>query len=181
MDRDDRRAIEGLFDRLAEAERRSPPRDPEAEAFIGQQIAARPGAPYYLAQTVVVQQQALEAARERIAELESRSGGGFLGGLFGDGGRRDAPRRAQPMPDDRRGPWGGSGGGGFLAGAAQTAMGVAGGVLLGNMIGGLFGGNDAHAADSSRSDDNDHGSGNNDSSNDSDGGSFDSGGFDGGD
>ena len=35
---------------------------------------------------------------------------------------------------------GGFGGGGFLAGAAQTAMGVAGGVLLGNAIGSMFAG-----------------------------------------
>jgi hypothetical protein len=40
------------------------------------------------------------------------------------------------------------GGGGFLAGAAQTAMGVAGGVFLGNMIADAFGGGDeAKAAD----------------------------------
>lgn len=38
-------------------------------------------------------------------------------------------------------------GGGFLAGALQTAVGVAGGMLLGNMLGGLFRGNDAHAAE----------------------------------
>jgi hypothetical protein len=39
-------------------------------------------------------------------------------------------------------------GGGFLAGAAQTAMGVAGGVLLGNMLAGAFsGGDEAKAAD----------------------------------
>ena len=37
-------------------------------------------------------------------------------------------------------------GGGFLAGAAQTAMGVAGGVLLGNAIAGMFGGDEAQAA-----------------------------------
>jgi hypothetical protein len=40
------------------------------------------------------------------------------------------------------------GGGGFLAGAVQTAMGVAGGVLLGNIIADAFGGGDeAKAAD----------------------------------
>ena len=39
-------------------------------------------------------------------------------------------------------------GGGFLAGAAQTAMGVAGGVLLGNAIAGMFGGSEAQAAES---------------------------------
>jgi uncharacterized protein len=39
------------------------------------------------------------------------------------------------------------GGGGFLAGAAQTAMGVAGGVLLGNAIAGMLGGHEAKAAE----------------------------------
>ena len=39
-------------------------------------------------------------------------------------------------------------GGGFLAGAAQTAMGVAGGVLIGNAIGSMFsGGDEAKAAE----------------------------------
>jgi hypothetical protein len=42
---------------------------------------------------------------------------------------------------------GGAPGGGFLAGAAQTAVGVAGGVLLGNALAGLFGGGDAQAAE----------------------------------
>jgi hypothetical protein len=41
-------------------------------------------------------------------------------------------------------------GGGFLAGAAQTAMGVAGGVLLGNMIASAFGGNEANAAEAAQ-------------------------------
>ena len=38
------------------------------------------------------------------------------------------------------------GGGGFLAGAAQTALGVTGGVLLGNGIAGMLSGNEAKAA-----------------------------------
>ncbi|WP_139043988.1 DUF2076 family protein, partial [Allomesorhizobium alhagi] len=45
-------------------------------------------------------------------------------------------------------------GGGFLAGAAQTAMGVAGGVLLGNAIAGMFGGNQAQAAEPAETADN---------------------------
>ena len=39
------------------------------------------------------------------------------------------------------------GGGGFLAGAAQTALGVTGGVLLGNAIAGMLGGSEAKAAE----------------------------------
>jgi len=163
MTRDDRTVIDDLFARLAEAERRSPPRDRDAEAHIRQRIAEQPGAPYYMAQTLVVQRQALEAAQARIAELErqvSQRQGGLLGGLFG----HSAPRRPRRVPSPARrvggyghdapagpwsggGPWGArAGGGGFLAGAAQTALGVAGGVLLADMIGDVFGG-EAYAAE----------------------------------
>ena len=145
MDRTDQQAIESLFQRLSEAERTAPARDAGAEAEIARQIAAQPGAPYYMAQTIVVQQAALEQAEARIAGLESAAraqpaGGGFLATLFGaGGGPRPAPR---PRPQ-AAGPASAAlgqqrQGGGFLAGAAQTAVGVAGGVLLGNAIAGMF-------------------------------------------
>lgn len=146
MDANDRFAIEDLFARLAEAEHRLPQRDAEAEALIRSEIARHPAAPYYMAQTIVVQQQALEAAQRRIDDLERRGSGGLFGGLFGDGnsGRR-SPAAREPVDG---GPWANRGGGGFLAGAAQTAVGVAGGVVLGNMLGNaLFGGSEANAAE----------------------------------
>ena len=86
MDNNDRRAIEALFAKLGAVETRVGPRDPEAEAFIRSAIAAQPGAPYYMAQTIIVQEQALEAANRRIEALEAeerRDDGGFLSGLFG--------------------------------------------------------------------------------------------------
>jgi hypothetical protein len=143
MNQDDREAILDLFRRLREVETRAAPRDPEAEALIRQAIAGQPSAPYYMAQTIIVQNAALREAERRLAELESRreERAGFFGGLFGGGtrtsvpraGRREAP--AEPMS------------GGFLAGAAQTALGVAGGVLIGNMIAGaMFGSGEASAA-----------------------------------
>ena len=145
MDQRDREAIEELFQKIAEVERRSGPRDPEAEAFIRARIAQHPAAPYYMAQTIVVQEEALNEAERRIAELESGAGqGGLLGGLFG-GGRPERHRRYAPAAGSSR-RQGRNAGGGFLAGAAQTAMGVAGGVLLGNMIADLFS-PDAAAAD----------------------------------
>ena len=70
MDRNDQQAIEGLFDRLADAERRSGPRDREAETFIRERIAEQPGAPYLMAQTIIVQQQALEAAQAELENLQ---------------------------------------------------------------------------------------------------------------
>jgi uncharacterized protein len=119
MDRQDRDAIEGLFRRIARVEQRSGPRDRGAEALINAKISQQPAAPYYMAQTILMQEKALNDAQVRIEELESgRHGAGRRGG-------RNA------------GPWDnapGFAGGGFLAGAAQTAMGVAGGVLLGNML-----------------------------------------------
>lgn len=145
MDRNDQQAIEGLFERLAEAERAAPARDTGAEDFIARAITSQPAAPYYMAQTIVVQQAALEQAQARLEALEAEArqpagGGGFLSGLFGGGSARPAPRPAPrtagPASAALRQNQGQ--GGGFLAGAAQTAVGVAGGVLLGNAIAGMF-------------------------------------------
>jgi hypothetical protein len=72
MNHDDRNAIEDLFAKLREVELRSTPRDPEAEALIRQRIGEQPGAPYYMAQTIGVQEQALEAARRQIEALEQQ-------------------------------------------------------------------------------------------------------------
>ena len=155
MDRNDQQAIEALFDKLATVERKSPQRDSDSEAYIRDKISRQPGAPYYMAQTIVVQEQALAAAEARLAELEAQAGqapanGGFFDSLFGD--------RRQPQQSTGSVPRVGSatresmqaqqpGGGGFLAGAAQTALGVTGGVLLGNAIAGMLGGHEAKAAE----------------------------------
>jgi uncharacterized protein len=184
MNRDDRNAIEGLFDRLAEAARVSPHRDPDAEALIRAEMSRQPAAAYYMAQTIVVQQQALEAAERRIQELEAeaerRGRGGLFGGMFDDAHGR------QNRADDRtvsrqRGPWDRAAGGGFLAGAAQTALGVAGGVLLGSAIGSLLGAGSANAgeADAGHGADTGQDAGMDDADNGDFGGSdFGDGGFD---
>jgi len=156
MDRNDRQAIEALFDKLATVERQSPPRDGESETFIRDKIARQPGAPYYMAQTIVIQEQALAAAEARLAELESQAAetppanGGFFGSLFGDRSQParstgSVPRVGSPNLESMQAQQ--RGGGGFLAGAAQTALGVTGGLLLGNAIAGMLGGNEAKAAE----------------------------------
>lgn len=154
MDTNDRQVIEDLFARLGDAERRSGPRDAEAETLIRQRLAAQPAAPYYMAQTVVAQGHALRAAEALIAELEreaaSRPAGGFLSGLFGGGRPRPAahvPPASPPGFVQPAAPGAVPGHGGFLAGAAQTAMGVAGGVLLGNAVAGMLGSGAAGVAD----------------------------------
>lgn len=132
---EDERAIEDLFDRLDRVERNSGPRDVEAEALIRQKLAQNPAAAYYMAQTIIVQEAALREQQARLAELEEQAGRGrgFLDSIFGE----DTPQRE---PQRRPGPWDRPAGGGFLAGAAQTALGVTGGLLLGSAIAGMFAG-----------------------------------------
>lgn len=141
MHENDRQAIEGVFARLTEVSRNAPTRDRDAEMYINQKMQATDGSAYFLAQTVVVQEQALGAAQQRIADLEyalqhqaqqgqqARSGG-FMSRLFGGQQNPVPPQRQMQQPQ----------GGGFLAGAAQTAVGVAGGMMLGNMLGSMFAG-----------------------------------------
>lgn len=158
MDHNDRQAIEGLFGKLSQAAQAQPDRDPEAEALIAGLMARNPGAAYYLAQTVIMQEHALNAAQDQMAQAQRQpqAQGGLFGRLFGGSqpqqprqkaqrapqGYGQAPQGHGYAPQQGSGPWssGRPSGGGFMAGAAQTAMGVAGGVLLGNAIGGMFAG-----------------------------------------
>jgi hypothetical protein len=105
----ERQLLSDLFERVrANA---AGARDPEAEALIGDAVRAQPHAPYVLAQTTLIQQQALEAAAQRIAELEARvaqpsapppAETGFLGNLGKSlfGGPASAP---PPQPQPRSG------------------------------------------------------------------------------
>jgi hypothetical protein len=163
MDHQDRQAIEQLFGKIAQVESQSTASDGQAAELIRSRINQQPNAPYYMAQTIVVQEQALSAAYGRIQQLEQEfasrpiGGGGFLSGLFGGGQPRSQSHQShQPQPMHGMSPHMASGmggmapraGGGFLAGAAQTAMSVAGGVILGNIIAGAFSGDDkANTAD----------------------------------
>jgi hypothetical protein len=149
MQQQERELIAGLFDRLQPFEAQA--RDPEAEALIKERVARQAASPYLLVQTVLVQEQALKAAQERIAELEARAGqaqsqatSSFLGSApkIGPWGSAPAepPRAAAPasVPSTRSPlqaalspqPMMGGGGGGFLRTALATAAGVAGGALL---------------------------------------------------
>lgn len=158
MNTEERGMIEGLFQRLQQAELQSGPRDAEADRLIQDLMASQPGAAYLLSQVALVQEQGLRNLQTRVEELERelaqrpQGGGGFLGGLFGSGSR-PAPQSSavvRPQPAATGG-WGNSrvpaqgatgmqpgAQGGFMAGALQTAVGVAGGVLLGNAVAGLF-------------------------------------------
>jgi hypothetical protein len=155
MQPQERELIAGLFGRLQPFE--SQPRDAEAEALIRELVARQPASPYLLVQTVLVQEQALKAAQERIAELEARTGAapasGFLGsapkiGPWGaqPGSQAAAPAPPPSAPPPTRSPLQAAlspqpAGGGFLRTAMATAAGVAGGALLFEGIRNLMGGN----------------------------------------
>jgi hypothetical protein len=87
MTPEERQMLAGLFERINAAG--SAPRDHDAEAFINDAVRGAPFAPYVLAQTVLVQQHALEAAARRVSELEAaahaaepaQEQGSFLGNL----------------------------------------------------------------------------------------------------
>jgi hypothetical protein len=146
MDENERRIIDDLFEKLGRVEKDAPPRDPEAEALIRRHLGSQPGAPYYMAQAIVAQEHALANAQARVQELERSaagrpSGGGFLSGLFGGGEERRQPERG---PAGHPGAYQRSGGG-FMAGAMQTALGVAGGVLIADAIASAFAPDEAAA------------------------------------
>jgi hypothetical protein len=107
MSPEERQLLIGLFDRVRGAA--ANPRDREAEALIDDAVRQQPYAPYLLAQTVIVQEQALRAANDRLQQLEAQvrdlqsqgqpaASGGFLSGLgslFG-GGNPPPPRPSVP-------------------------------------------------------------------------------------
>jgi len=143
MQGQERDLISGLFGRLQQFE--AQPRDPEAEALIAGSVARQPAAPYLLVQTVLVQEQALKVAQERIAELEAKvnaapaASTSFLGSApkvspWGSSAGGTPPTRPSMVPSTRSPlqaavapqPAGGS----FLRTAMATAAGVAGGALL---------------------------------------------------
>ncbi|MCK1385342.1 DUF2076 domain-containing protein [Bradyrhizobium sp. 21] len=106
----ERQLVDELFDRLSKLE--NAPRDPDAVAAISDGLRKAPGAVYALAQTVLLQDEALKRAHARIQELEAAhapepaQSGGFLDSmrdtLFGGGPSRGSvpnvpPRDSRPV------------------------------------------------------------------------------------
>jgi uncharacterized protein len=125
MTPEERRLIAALFDRMQSYG--APEKDREAEGLIRERVRSMPDAVYMLTQSVLVQDQALQAANERVLELEDRvrqleesqppprrSGGFLSGGFIGRGRDADAPpssvpqvgARATPSSSDRPSAWG---------------------------------------------------------------------------
>jgi hypothetical protein len=140
MSPEERQLLVDLFYRIRQ--NANNPRDREAESFIADQVRAQPYAPYLLAQTVIVQDQALRAANDRLQQLEQhvrelegqggqQGAGGFLGSLgslFGGGGAdRGSPPSSVPPPRWGGGPQGGAAGYGQGGYSQQQGYGQPGG------------------------------------------------------
>jgi hypothetical protein len=106
MNPQEKELLTTLLDRLKNAPRQD--KDPEADALIRQAMAAQPDLPYYLTQTVLIQDLSLHQAQQRIADLEKQLAdsqqaakptvGSFLGGLFGSRPPAQASGPAQAGP-----------------------------------------------------------------------------------
>jgi uncharacterized protein len=156
MTPEERQMLTDLANKVAQTP--APPIDKEAEDFIRTRIGSRPDALYLMTQTVLIQNMALEQAKQQIqqsAQAGANPGSpGFLGGRS-PATAPQPPSTATAPPAYQTGPAAGTpsagGGSSFLRTAAQTAAGVAAGALafegirslfggMGHMGGGLFGG-----------------------------------------
>lgn len=147
--------LNSLIDRLNQTPLQE--KDPEAEALLNQRLAGNPDALYMLAQTVLVQNIALDQAKAQVSQLQQQAqqrpqpahSTSFLGRLLGERDEQPAPPQQapappyQPVPQQyapappypqyglpqqvQYAPVGGQPS--FLRGAMQTAAGVAAGAL----------------------------------------------------
>ncbi len=145
----ERQMVDELFDRLAKLE--TAPRDADADAAIMAGLRRAPNATYALVQTVLLQDEALRQAHDRIAELEGRApaqgeSGGFLDSMrsalgFDTGPNRGSVPRVAPA-DAARPAWNtgqvlgappanGPAGGGYADPRAAGAPGGGGSSFLG--------------------------------------------------
>lgn len=138
----ERQLVDELFDKLASLE--SAPRDPDAARIIADGQRRAPNAIYALVQTVLLQDEALRRADERIQQLERggqeqpQQGGGFLDSmrdtLFGQGqnqagGNRGSVPSVRTGEANARGPMWNSG---QVLGNGNQGPGIGGGYGYGN-------------------------------------------------
>jgi hypothetical protein len=113
MNPQERQLVDDLFDRLSKVE--NAPRDPDAAAAIVGGLRKAPNAVYALVQTVLLQDEALKRAHDRIQELEAAGAaeqpqsGGFLDSMretvFGQGSQRGSVPNVRPPELPSRPTW----------------------------------------------------------------------------
>jgi len=158
--------LNALIDRLNQTPLQE--KDPDAEALLNQRLAGNPDALYMLAQTVLVQNIALDQAKAQINQLQEQMQQqrpqpahttSFLGRLLGERDEQPAPPQQQQAPavgyqqvppqyispppqygnpQFQPMPYAPAGQPSFLRGAFQTAAGVAAGALAFETIESMF-------------------------------------------
>jgi hypothetical protein len=113
MNPQERQLVDDLFDRLSKVE--SAPRDPGAAAAIADGLRKAPNAVYALVQTVLLQDEALRRAHDRIQQLEAagpgeqQQSGGFLDSMresiFGQSSQRGSVPNVRPPELPNRPTW----------------------------------------------------------------------------
>lgn len=113
MNPQERQLVDDLFDRLSKVE--NAPRDPDAAAAIAEGLRKAPNAVYALVQTVLLQDEALKRAHDRIQQLEAAGAGeqpqsgGFLDSMgetiFGQAPQRGSVPNVRPPELPSRPTW----------------------------------------------------------------------------
>jgi uncharacterized protein len=157
MTQEERQMLTDLANKIAQTP--APPRDSEADELIRTKIGSRPDALYIMTQTVLIQNMALEHAKQQIQDLQQRAAQGpqavspaASSSFLGAGQRQSQPgyaaapppppppSYAPSAPSAPSAPAAPGGGSSFLRSAATTAAGVAAGALAFEGIRSLFGG-----------------------------------------
>jgi hypothetical protein len=146
---EERQVIDDIFRRLEQVANQ--PRDPEAERYIADKVRQQPYAPYAMAQSLFVQEQAIASMSQELERLQAEreelrrqpASGGFLSGLFGGGrqpeGPRSVPSAGSPWgrPDPQAGGFGAPQGYGPQGYAPQPGP-MSGGPMSGGPWGGMM-------------------------------------------
>ncbi|MEM7133595.1 MAG: DUF2076 family protein [Chloroflexota bacterium] len=146
MTSQDKQMIDQLFQQLRSMQDQSAPQDPEAQRRIADWIRKQPDAPYYMAQLLLLQKESLANAKAEVEQHRATNN---------PPPNRSIPNQSRHSHTYREAESDFSGQS-FLAGAAQVALGVGGGLLLaefvGDMLGYAFGDHAYSQADSAQAD-----------------------------
>lgn len=162
MEDKEKKLIKNLFSRLKDIELKNVKIDQEVNILIKDIIKKQCNAPYYMTQTILIQESAIQSLYNKINKLKKiikdnkkeinfkNKSNGFLSGLFNNKKKiqKDDLNTKDYLNKDIENNnlnkcvySSNNGNGGFLKNALQTAIGVAGGVVSANMLMNLFNNN----------------------------------------
>ncbi|QCI18739.1 DUF2076 domain-containing protein [Buchnera aphidicola] len=161
MKDEEKKLIENLFHRLKNTELNSSERDDDANSLIQDLVKKQPYSSYYMTQTILIQETAIKKLSLKVEELKNKISNlnvnktnkkpSFLSSFFKKESNhpdtsnniwkknQSIPASYETSPASSQTINNSSGSNsGFLKNALQTATGVAGGMILGNMLMNVF-------------------------------------------